>query len=331
MGERANALNDRDLFLDPATEERDRQRASGGAAQSEPEVIAEEIELTRGEMTETIDAIQERLDPERLADQAVGAATVATEQARDAAKEVVSHAIDEAKLAVRELAGQAKDVVRDSTVGKVEGMAAQSRSAAEGMKMDLTSLIRQNPIPAALAGIGIAWLWMQRSPAPGERHAYDSPGYGRTDGSRGGALASAGQMVSQAQQTAGHMIGHAQGSAGELFGQAQGSAGHLLHQAQGTAGEVQSTATSAVRGMSADPLAIGTVGAVLGAVAALLIPETEQEHQLMGDAKAQVVERVQTAAGETVEKVQRVAAEVGQTAMREAKSQGVVPESGGSA
>ena len=44
-------------------------------------------------MSGTIDAIQERLDPERLTQQA----TEVTEQAREAAKDVAKYAIEEAK------------------------------------------------------------------------------------------------------------------------------------------------------------------------------------------------------------------------------------------
>ncbi len=47
----------------------------GALSDSDPERIAADIEQTRGEMTETIDAIQHRLDPERITGQAVDAAT----------------------------------------------------------------------------------------------------------------------------------------------------------------------------------------------------------------------------------------------------------------
>jgi hypothetical protein len=318
----------------------DRSFSASGES-SDPQVIAEEIETTRAEMTETIDAIQGRLDPELIADQAVGAATEVTVQARDAAKEVVGYAIDEAKTAVRELAGQAKDVVRDSTVGRVEQIAGQARMTAQSSGGDMFTIIRQNPIPAALIAAGIGWLWMERSGGSSSQHYhYGGTGYGRPGASHGGVMGSAGQMMGQAQQMASHqaqhvasqaqqVAGQAQHMAGDLAGQAQQTAGQFLGQAQNTAGQVQDMTRATVSGISAEPLVIGTVGAVLGAVAALLLPETEQEHQLMGDAKAQLVERAQEAAGQTVEKVQRVATEVADTAVREAKAQGIAPETSG--
>ena len=318
----------------------DRSFSASGDS-SNPQVIAEEIETTRAEMSETIDAIQGRLDPELIADQAVGAATEVTVQARDAAKEVVGYAIDEAKTAVRELAGQAKDVVRESTVGRVEQVAGQVRVSAQSGGGDMFTIIRQNPIPAALIAAGIGWLWMERGSAPSSQHYhYGGSGYGRPDASRGGVMDTAGHMMGQAQQMASHqaqqvtsqaqgIASQAQHMAGDLAGQAQETAGQFLGQAQSTAGQMQDLTRSTVSGMSAEPLVIGTVGAVLGAVAALLLPETEQENQLMGDAKAQLVGRAQEAASQTVEKAQRVATEVADTAVREAKSQGIVPETSG--
>jgi hypothetical protein len=137
-------------------------------------VIAADIEQTRDEMSSTIEAIQERLDPERLqqqavstatevSEQAVTAATEITEQAKEAAKEVAKFAIDEAKTAINEITGQAKASVRDATIGRVEHMAMYTRDTAENVKGDLFSTIKRNPVPAALAAIGIGWLWSNRS------------------------------------------------------------------------------------------------------------------------------------------------------------------------
>ena len=51
---------------------------SGSAADADPEVIAADIEATREEMRLNIEAIQERLDPQQLSQQA----TEVTEQAK---------------------------------------------------------------------------------------------------------------------------------------------------------------------------------------------------------------------------------------------------------
>ena len=145
MGERADYVSTSQVRADSGS-----SGASGSGADSDPDAIAADIEQTREEMSETIDAIQERLDPERLSQQA----TEVTEQAREAAKDVAKYAIEEAKAAVNEMTSQAKASVRDATIGRVEHMAMYTRDTAESVRGDLFTTIKRNPVPAALAAIG---------------------------------------------------------------------------------------------------------------------------------------------------------------------------------
>jgi hypothetical protein len=342
--------------------------ASGSAADADPEVIAADIEATRDEMSSTIEAIQERLDPERLSQQAVStatevseqavtAATEITEQAREAAKDVAKYAIEEAKAAVNELTGQAKASVREATIGKVEHMAMYTRDTAESVKGDLWTTIKQNPVPAALAAIGIGWLWSNRSGGGsqrsssarygnyrGETHSdwsYQSSGagspyygsYGTEGGSASsgtiGGYGSSGthgrqfdQQDGQGQQMGGQIMGQAQErvgqvqeKAGQVVGQAGQVVGQVPYQMRERAGQVQQQAQGFWQMMESNPVAVGALGTVLGGVAGLLIPETEKENQLMGEARDRVVGSVQEMAGETVAKAQLVAEEAGRSAM----------------
>jgi hypothetical protein len=341
---------------------------SGSAADADPEVIAADIEATRDEMSSTIEAIQERLDPERLSqqavstatevsEQAVSAATEITEQAREAAKDVAKYAIEEAKAAVNELTGQAKASVREATIGKVEHMAMYTRDTAESVKGDLWTTIKQNPVPAALAAIGIGWLWSNRSGGGsqrsssarygnyrGETHSdwsYQSSGagspyygsYGTEGGSASsgtiGGYGSSGthgrqfdQQDGQGQQMGGQIMGQAQErvgqvqeKAGQVVGQAGQVVGQVPYQMRERAGQVQQQAQGFWQMMESNPVAVGALGTVLGGVAGLLIPETEKENQLMGEARDRVVGSVQEMAGETVAKAQLVAEEAGRSAM----------------
>jgi len=340
---------------------------SGSAADADPEVIVAEIEVTREEMSETIDAIQDRLDPERLQQQAIEV----TEQAREAAKDVTKYAIEEAKAAVNELTSQAKASVREATIGRVEHMAMYTRDTAESVKGDLWTTIKQNPVPAALAAIGIGWLWSNRSGGGsqrssyarygnyrGETHSdwsYQSAGAGSryygsygTEGGYGssGTIAGYGssgthggqydQQGGQGQQLGGQIVGQAQervgqvqekagqvvgqagqvvGQAGQVVGQVQERAGQVPYQMRERAGQVQQQAQGFWQMLESNPVAVGALGTVLGGVAGLLIPETEKEHQLMGETRDRVIGSVQEMAGETVSKAQRVAEEAGRSAM----------------
>jgi hypothetical protein len=271
-------------------------------------------------MEQTIDAIQDRLAPERLTEQAVDAATDVTVQARDAAKDVAKFAIDEAKSAVRELADQARGAVRDSTVGRMEHLSASARGTAMEVQGDMLTVIRQNPVPAALAAIGIGWLWMSRSNAPSEpTRGYGYGPYGYESGWRTGAM---GAPSSQSHGVAGQvqqMAGQAFGQVQDLAGQAEQMAGQTFGGAQDAAGHMQHQARSVVQEMAADPVALGAIGLAFGAVAGLLLPETTPETKVFGEARAQVADRVQEVAGQAVDTVQRIAADAAQTAMHEAR------------
>jgi len=358
---------------------------SGSASDADPEVIAADIEATREEMTETIGAIQERLDPERLSQQAVTtatevteqakeAATEITEQAREAAKDVAKYAIEEAKTAVNEMTSQAKASVREATIGRVEHMAMYTRDTAESVKGDLWTTIKRNPVPAALAAIGIGWLWSNRaggsqrssyaryggyesgissgwndrssnfgspyygsygteagSGSSGTIGGYGSSGtHGRQFDQQGGqsqqmggqVLGQAQERVGQVQEKAGQVVGQASQVAGQVVGQASqvaGQAGQVVgqvpYQMRERAGQVQQQAQGFWQMMESNPVAVGALGTVLGGVAGLLIPETEKEHQLMGETRDRVIGSVQEMAGETVAKAQVVAEQAGKSAM----------------
>ena len=94
--------------------------------------IRAEIEHTREEMSETIDAIQERLRPGNIV---AGAA----ERVREATTE-----------GVRNMAESASETARNAM--------EQTRE----MTGDVAEFGRENAIPAALIGVGVAWLVIDR-------------------------------------------------------------------------------------------------------------------------------------------------------------------------
>ena len=88
-------------------------------------------------MSSTIDAIQEKLSPQRLTE-------------------------------------QAKDAVRDATVGRVQDMASNITETARDTGSTLMDTIRENPLPAALVGIGVGWLFLSARRKAAERDRWRS-------------------------------------------------------------------------------------------------------------------------------------------------------------
>jgi hypothetical protein len=117
---------------------------------ADTEEIKARIEQTRAEMSDTIDAIQHKLSPDTIKEQAVDSVKDMTEAAKEAAKEAVREAFD-----------QTKHAIHGATIGKVETIMGTTRETAREKSSGILDTIRQNPVPAALAAIGIGWLVMK--------------------------------------------------------------------------------------------------------------------------------------------------------------------------
>lgn len=263
--------------------------------------IRAEIEQTRVEMSSTIDAIQEKLSPDNLKE-------------------------------------QTKDVVRQATIGKAEEVMRNAGDTVSEARYSTMDTIRQNPIPAALTGLGLALLWRNRSGASSQKSSgyqgrYNYYYEGQPDYSSGGYSSGGGvgDKVGQVQDKAGQVAGQAQETVGRVAGQAQDTASQAAMQAQHTAQQVASQAQYKAqqagdqfqRTLQQSPLAVGALAAAVGVAVGLAVPETRREQQLMGGASSSLMDKAQTTAQETAQKVKRVAQEAQNTAQEEAQNQGL--------
>ena len=175
------------------------------------------------------------------------------------------------------LMDQAKENVRDATIGRVE-------ETARGMSDMVMDTIKRNPVPAAMAGAGLALLWMNRSNGHDGIRSGEYRAYGSDIRS---------SDVSQRGEGIGQKVGEVAGSVGDAVGSVKGSA-------EGAVGTVAQGATEAVgevgwrvdRFMQASPLAVGAIAVGAGVLAGTILPETPQEQQFLGDASRQVADTV---------------------------------------
>lgn len=105
-------------------------KAAGKGKSSDPEVLAEEIEKTREELAETLDAIAEKVSPKRV-----------TARTRKKVGEAASGAVD----SVKESAGHAADAVKGAA-GK-----AKASADAEPPQSVAEVPVEVAPTPGALA------------------------------------------------------------------------------------------------------------------------------------------------------------------------------------
>ncbi|MGI9149162.1 MAG: DUF3618 domain-containing protein [Chloroflexota bacterium] len=301
-----------------------------------------EIEHTRADMTSTIEAIQERLDPEVLSEQAKDTAHDVTDYAIREAKEAAREITDHVMTQVRDVTGQAKLALRDATLGKVEHMARSATDTAGGWRQSVMETVKANPMPAALVGLGVGWMLLNRpSGSTGQRsgssyydreystRGYNPDAYGRSArpaGSDAGAATRVGQ-------TAGRVVDQVQGTAASVVDQVQDTTGQVMDQVQETGGQVveqvQRAQTFLQRQLDENPLLVGAVALAIGGALAGSVPSTAGEDQLLGETRDRFMGSAKELTQDTMDKVGKVVDEAQTAAKQEARDQSLVPPKSG--
>jgi len=240
-----------------------------------------QIEETRSELGDTIEAIKERLNPTRIA-------TQVRETIRDTVVEKAGHKIDSAREILKEVANRtvdsAKHLVDRAGAATADNMPRATEPAADsgggimettkGFGAGMLNVLRQNPLPIAL--IGISGLWLAVS-------ARQSKAMQLGDG-----CAPPGEGASATDtQNPGEQV---RGKVGEIAGTVREKAGELGAKTRDQAGKAKD---SVARTMSERPLAAGTVAMVLGMAAGMLVPETNKERELMGQTRDQLASQAE--------------------------------------
>jgi hypothetical protein len=227
-------------------------------ADRRPEEIRAEIEQTREDLSETVNTIQERLRPGAIASNAA-----------DRMKETASEAADRMRESARQ---KARDVAESEPV----------------------RYVRDNPVPVAMVGIGVAglaWLVTQRR-SGSDRRSY-----------RGG------EWQGSARDWRSHPYFEGSDfyeSDHDIYREVSKTAPRSRSRAGAT--EFGEYVPERVRRTwSENPLIVGAAATVLGVVVGLAIPETVRENELMGDTRDNMLETVQDAVRDRVTKVQDAA------------------------
>jgi len=278
------------------TDERNESATAGSDMDPEAERIVSEIEETRMEMEGTIDEIGHRLQPQTIANQ-VG------------------------------------DQLREATVGRVERMMDDAGQTAQRTGNTVLGTIRENPVPAALAALGIGWLAMrlreQQSSGQGNGQRYNyNQGYYASRGDMAGtyqprsgdpmagvrdsaqrAAYAAQDAASGAVEQAQHLGENVQGAAQDVVAQTQQTVQQAQWQVQGTVNQAQRQFD---RTLNDNPLAMAALAVGVGAAVALAIPETQQERELLGEHRDRLVSQAQSVATQALEQAESKVQESGE-------------------
>lgn len=300
----------RDQSLERYSEERREFDSVSSDAPAETEQIKARIEETRNQMGETIDAIQERLSFANISEHV---------------SETVNSAIE-----------TAKDTAYDATIGKAVNF---MKNVGDGVTHSgAFKAAKNNPLPLALIGIGAGLLAYQSfgrnrpSRTGNGKDLYSNSGdaalgsnFDSTSRSIGIATGRAYDGISEKAATALESVGNVAGTAYEgvagAVGGAYTGAGDLAHRAYDRAGEYGTIAHEKYdEYLEENPLALGAIALAVGAAVGFALPSTKYEGKLMGEARENLVQRAQDAAGSLVDKAKQVANEAGQTIKQEAQA-----------
>jgi hypothetical protein len=305
-----------------------------GAEHKRPEEIERDIEHTRAELGETLDALHTKLSPAEI---------------KNRAREFV-----------RERAGGASSGIMNTIRNNPVPVALFGAAAAWLLGGKTARTVRRNPIPMAFVGMGGAWLlasglMKQEARDYGEYDYYEGnyPERGAVEKAKEsavhlastagerirdaagkvretvssaveGARHATSEMVDTAREKAARASESVGGSVGEMgrsVGEMRQSAAQRISERTGRyAGTVQDWRDRMSSGRASDEeiLAVAGVGMLVGAALGALLPPSRLEHEYLGPYRDDVIGRTKSMGKEQLSRVSSAA----QTVLQAAKDVG---------
>ena len=281
--------------------------------------IREKIEETRSQMSETIDAIQDKLSISNI-----------TEQVKDQVSEQLGSAVEGAKNA---FFGGATDII--NSVG---------RSFRQAGRSNLARKAQEQPWLLPVVGIGIGAILVRAFGGGGDKreehksyrykdfeggynpdeieHSKRSRRKFKSDDVESGYLRN---KVGEAAETVYTGATDAAGSAYQGIGEAAnktyrgiGKVSGLAYEKAGDIGEEMKK--NYEHYIEKNPLVVGAAAFAVGAAVGYAIPLTKTENNYLGEMRDNVLDKAQASAQEAIGTVKQVVGDVQQTIVDEVKS-----------
>lgn len=255
--------------------------------------IRSQIEETRAEMSETINAIEEKFDIEKI-----------SEKVKDEVSEQISEAYE-----------TVKDTVYNAISGKAENFMSNLGNEVEKMSgavghagSYVVKGVKQNPLPWALVGLGFGLLYFS-----GGRGSSASNSKNKRNYANGKNTEQTNSTLGYAKQTIGGAADSVSGAASAAYEKAGDAVSGVGEYAR----DLSETAYSKYEDtLSSNPLVVGAVALGLGAAVALAIPSTNYEDQWMGETKDNLVSSAGSMAQNVVSQAKEAVGDFTETASK---------------
>ncbi len=216
--------------------------------------------------------------------------------------------------------------VKTAAKEKLESVKENVRITAERWQWQAAARIINNPIPAAMVGLGLVWLLKQASSsarvpnrrsksyysldaaddwpdyAPEERAGRVSHASSDEPGTLETMKAKAQKSGRQAREQISEWTNHAQESLHTWKDQASEQTDHLRERGERAKGEFQ-------RYLQENPLTVGAMTFAIGAAVGLSLPRSEKEDQWLGETRDRLFADAKETVQELIPKAKEVAGE----------------------
>lgn len=202
----------------------------------------------------------------------------------------------ENKVSADHLKGKVRDELR--SIGKAGSKAIQFNTS-------VFDTIRENPIPAAMASVGLIWLF-SKSAGDGGRYV-SGKGYGAEEKAgeiKGKAEEISGEVKAKAEDISGmakEKAGELKAKYGEVSGRARERVGEYGELLSRKAGRAKSRFSDTLHD---NPLSVLASAFAIGAVIGLVLPETRKEEELLGETGERMREKAEEVTEEAAEKAE---------------------------
>lgn len=256
----------------------------------------------------------------------------------------------EAEMTRARIADTAEELRARMTPGQMIDELTSSLRTGDGAAAinNLKTQVRDNPLPLALVGVGLAWLALGKGTTPSTLRSY-APSYGSDTTYRGssgadyasdddwynddatdksqsgpgigerlqGAASGASSAINRATHDARDALGGAANAVGNALGSTQerlGAAGSSVYKggrsfARGTTSRARDAQGWASDAIQREPLITAAVGAAIGLALGALLPKTSVEDTQFGAASDELKHRAKDLASDGIAQAKEVASE----------------------